>query len=72
MGRPEKDIEAALSELAAVTLRLEKAQVLLQQTQMRVIDIATACGFSTQSLFSKRYKRHFGISTCDEKALLAH
>ena len=55
-----------------MTLRLEKAQVLLQQTQMRVIDVATACGFSTQSLFSKRYKKHFGISPCNENALLAH
>jgi transcriptional regulator GlxA family with amidase domain len=54
------------------TLRLEKAQALLQHTQMRIIDVAIACGFSTPFLFSKRYKRHFGISPSEEKVLLAH
>ncbi|WP_417524431.1 GlxA family transcriptional regulator [Marinovum sp.] len=53
-------------------LRLERARALLQQTQMRVIDVATACGFSTQGLFSKRYKQHFGISPCEEKVVLTH
>ena len=52
-----------------MVLRLERARILLQQTQMRVIDVATACGFSTNSLFSKRYKRHFGISPIQELAL---
>ena len=55
-----------------ITLRLERAQALLQHTQMRIIDVAIACGFSTPSLFSKRYKRHFGISPSEEKVLLAH
>ena len=55
-----------------MTLRLERAQALLQQTQMRVIDVAMACGFSTHALFSKRYKRHFGIPPGEEKVLLTH
>ena len=55
-----------------ITLRLERAQALLQHTQMRTIDIAIACGFSTESIFSKRYKRHFGIPPSEEKVLLAH
>lgn len=55
-----------------LVLRLERGRVLLQQTQMRVIDVATACGFSTQGLFSKHYRRHFGISPRDEKVVLAH
>ena len=55
-----------------MVLRLERARVLLQQTQMRVIDVATACGFSTQSVFSKHYRRHFGIAPREEKVVLAH
>ena len=55
-----------------MVLRLERARVLLQQTQMRVIDVATACGFSTHALFSKRYKRHFGIPPGEERVLLTH
>ncbi len=54
-----------------MTLRLERARTLLQQTPMRAIDVATACGFSTQSLFSKRYKQHFGKSPCDERVVLS-
>ena len=53
-------------------LRLEKARALLQQTQMRMIDVATACGFSSVSNFSKHYKRQFGITPSSEIAMLAH
>lgn len=53
-------------------LRLERARALLQQTQMRVIDVATACGFSSVSHFSKHYKKQFGITPRFEKAVLAH
>ncbi|MFW8636061.1 GlxA family transcriptional regulator [Cribrihabitans pelagius] len=52
-------------------LRLEKARALLQQTQMRVIDVAAACGFSSVSHFSKHYKKQFGITPRFEKAVLA-
>ncbi|WP_136441796.1 GlxA family transcriptional regulator [Pacificoceanicola onchidii] len=44
------------------TLRLDKARLLLQQTQMRVVDVAVACGFSSPGHFSKLYRSHFGIS----------
>ena len=52
-----------------MTLRLERARTLLQQTQMQVIDVATACGFSTPSVFSRHYKRHFGIPPTMEMSL---
>ncbi|MBO9452903.1 helix-turn-helix domain-containing protein [Tropicibacter sp. R16_0] len=55
-----------------MVIKLERARALLQQTQMRVIDVATACGFSTQNMFSKHYRRHFGISPREEKVVLAH
>ncbi|WP_170328433.1 GlxA family transcriptional regulator [Ruegeria arenilitoris] len=43
-------------------LRLERARTLLQQTDMRVIDVAIACGFSSASHFSKLYRKQFGLS----------
>ena len=53
-------------------LRLERARCLLQQTHMSVMSVAIACGFSGQSAFSKRYKRHFGIFPTAEMAMLKH
>ena len=55
-----------------MTLRLERARCLLQQTQMSVTSVAIACGFSGQSAFSKRYKRHFGIFPTAEMIALRH
>lgn len=43
-----------------VRLRLNRARQLLEQTRMPVTEIALACGFETQSSFSKAYKRVFG------------
>lgn len=44
------------------TLRLERARLLLQQTNLRVIDVAMDCGFTSASHFSKLYRKHWGIS----------
>ncbi len=48
-------------------LRLERARQMLQQTHMRVIDIAIACGFTSSSHFSKRYRKQFRISPHAER-----
>ena len=40
-------------------LRLEKARNLLIQTDMSVINVALACGFTSPSHFSKCYRSHF-------------
>ena len=40
-------------------LRLEKARSLLLQTDMSVINVALACGFTSPSHFSKCYRFHF-------------
>jgi transcriptional regulator GlxA family with amidase domain len=49
------------------TLRLDRARLLLQQTQLRVIDVAVACGFTSSSHFSKLYRSHFGVSPHAER-----
>ncbi|MDD9963119.1 MAG: GlxA family transcriptional regulator [Gammaproteobacteria bacterium] len=48
-------------------LRLQRARLLLLQTDMPVIDIATSCGFSSAPHFSKCYQELFGRSPREER-----
>ncbi len=48
--------------------RLEKARRLLRQTDMRALDVAIACGFSSQAHFSRSYRKHFGQSPGSERS----
>ncbi len=44
-------------------LRLEKAANMLQNKKnLSVTDIAMKCGFSSPSLFSRNFKKHFGVT----------
>ena len=50
-------------------LRLEKsARMLLSNNPFSITDIALYCGFSTQSLFSRNFKNHFGMSPSEWKS----
>jgi len=42
--------------------RVERAKVMLKKTSTRLVEIATACGFSSQSHFSTEFRRRVGIS----------
>ena len=47
-------------------LRLEHAaHQLVEQPHRTVVDIATDCGFSSNTYFSSRFRQHFGISPTD-------
>ena len=48
-------------------LRLQKARNLLMQTDMSVINVALACGFSSPSHFSKCYRSHFETTPYRER-----
>jgi len=50
-------------------IRLERARYLLRQTSMPVISIAIACGYESNSYFSKSYSDHFGCTPSAERAL---
>jgi len=41
-------------------LRMKRAQNLILQTDMPITDIALACGFTSSSHFSKKYREHVG------------
>ena len=43
-------------------MRLERGLHLLQQTQMPVIEVATACGFVSASHFSRSFGQFYGHS----------
>ena len=40
-------------------LRLDRARQLLQQTEMRIIEVSVACGFESPSYFSRAYRSRF-------------
>ena len=48
-------------------LRLLRARALLTQTDMSIINVGLACGFSTPSTFSKAYFRYFAMSPYKER-----
>ncbi|MEM9781921.1 MAG: GlxA family transcriptional regulator [Pseudomonadota bacterium] len=48
-------------------LRLDKARHLLLQTDLTVINVALACGFTSPSHFSKCYRAHFGRTPYRER-----
>ena len=52
-------------------LRLKRARALLLQTDLPVIDVAVACGFTTASHFSKCYRGCFGTTPYRERGLPA-
>ncbi len=52
-------------------LRLQKARNLLMQTDMTVINVALACGFSSPSHFSKCYRAHYNTTPYRERGTQA-
>ncbi|CAN0625574.1 AraC family transcriptional regulator, glycine betaine-responsive activator [Burkholderia multivorans] len=50
-----------------VKLRLKRARELLQQTNMTIQDVMTACGFQSTSHFSKAYHQEYGYPPSAER-----
>ncbi len=50
-------------------LRLNRARLLLHQTDISVIDVALACGFVSASHFSKCYRQTYGRTPRAERTL---
>jgi AraC family carnitine catabolism transcriptional activator len=49
-------------------LRLERARQLLRQTDMSVMEIALACGYSSASCLSRSYRSRFKVSPRDDRS----
>lgn len=52
-----------------ISLRLEHARRLLQQTKMSVFDVAMATGFSTAANFSKLFRKRYHVPPSMEKGI---
>jgi transcriptional regulator GlxA family with amidase domain len=52
-------------------LRLNRARLLLLQTDMSVLDVALACGFVSASHFSKCFREFFGRTPREERVVPA-
>lgn len=63
----QKNIRCSPGQLL-LKLRLERARSLLRKSDKTVLEIATMCGFPSQSHFSQRYKRYFGTSPRSDRA----
>ena len=48
-----------------LSLRLSRAQRLLTETDMAVLDVAVACGFSSSSSFARAFRSQFGGAPMD-------
>lgn len=67
----ERLFKEYLSESPAVhyiRLRLEKAHHLLLQSTLSIMQISTACGFSSTSYFARCYRKQYGCSPREERA----
>lgn len=51
-------------------LRLDRARQLLQQTDMSIMEVSTACGFESASHFSRTYRARFGVSPSRDREAL--
>jgi transcriptional regulator GlxA family with amidase domain len=49
-------------------LRLERARQLLRQTELSVMEIALACGYSSASCLSRSYRSHFKVSPRNDRS----
>ncbi|MEM8837203.1 MAG: helix-turn-helix domain-containing protein [Pseudomonadota bacterium] len=50
-------------------LRLTRARLLLRDTALSANEIATACGFSDASVFSRAYRRRFGLAPSKDRTV---
>ena len=52
--------------------RVERAKDMLREGEMRVLDVAVACGFKTQQHFARVFRQTFGASPTEyRRELLA-
>lgn len=51
-----------------LTIRINRARQLLQQTSMKIIEVAIACGFVSTAHFSKCYRAIFGVPPSSERS----
>lgn len=68
VGMSQRQLERTFKQYTGVTpvryyinLRLERARHLLTQTDLPIVEIASACGFQSHENFTRAYKKRFQI-----------
>jgi AraC family transcriptional regulator len=51
-----------MAQSAVLRQRVERAKEMLREAEMRVLDVAVACGFKTQQHFARVFRRICGVS----------
>ena len=54
-----------------ISIRLDKANDLVANTDTKICDIATMCGYNTVSFFISSYKKRYGITPEEHRKLLS-
>ena len=75
VGLSVRQMERLFKEYLSITpanhylqLRLEKARHLVLQSNLSMLQISTACGFSSTSYFSRCYRKQFNCTPREERA----
>lgn len=50
--------------------RIEKASELIRESNLRILDVASACGFKTQQHFARSFRRVYGVNPTEYRNLL--
>lgn len=68
VGMSQRQLERLFNEFTGLTpmryyinVRLYRARALLTQTELSIVEIASACGFNNTEHFTRSYKRYFKI-----------
>lgn len=69
LGLSRRQVERLFSRYLSTTpvrymndLRLQRGRALLGETDMKVTEVAAACGYASTSHFSKSFRRKYGVS----------
>ncbi len=48
-------------------IRLDRARSMVTQTEMSIMEIAVACGFTSQEYFARVYKERFSLTPSEDR-----
>lgn len=75
-GVSQRQLERVFSDVVGTNpaayylqLRLERARLLLRQTSLQIGTIAISCGFSSQAVFARTYRKYFDLQPSKDRLM---
>lgn len=75
-GISQRQLERVFTDALGITptayyarLRLERARLLLRQSSLQVGTIARSCGFSSQAVFARAYRKYFSLPPSNDRVM---